>query len=639
MTDKYIIGLYQDLEDEVIADIARRVQKTGRYTETAELMAKSMVGNGFSADQIRVEVMKMLRADKAYQMAVAENTMAYKREVQQIIDATVEAAKEAGDTLTAEAGNMAWNNDLSMWKQQGEDLTKPNSLSKFVKASSLQTVGALKNLTKTMGFKNTALGTTGVMNMYQREMDLALVKVSTGAFSFDQAVKDCVHRLAQSGLRSIDYESGRSYQLDVAARMTVRTGMSQLSGKITEENLKNSDHDLVITTQHMGSRPEHAVWQNKVFSYSGKSKIYPDFFKETGYGTVTGLKGANCTHDFYPYWEGVSVIPEDIKEPDPRTIGGKTYTYYESTQKQRQMERQIRATKREIEAQKSLGGDTQDLQNKLRGQMADYKSFSKAAGLKERDNRLRVVTGTTNRPISRTKIDVDETTRSKKIAKITDESSKGKLIENDEKSSKILSTDEVIDIAKQFGDDILQGKDKLVFDNGNPIYDYVARKLKYDALPKIVDSASFAEIAKDSPIGVIYRGIAADTKEKAKQYAEEFMHGKMFAGKKYVYGSGTYFSPDRDVAQMYNDQGVMLKAILDKDAKIVNYEDIINEYSSTGADVAKLQKGNNTEAWEDILSTVGEFASIKGYDAINMNGSFGQNHVIVLNRGKVVIEE
>ena len=357
-------------------------------------MAKSMVENGFSADKIRVEVMKMLRADKDYQMAVAENTMAYKREVQQIINNTVESAKEAGETLTAEAGDMAWNNDLSMWEQQGEDLTKPNSLSKFVKASSLQTSGALRNLTKTMGFKNTALGTTGVMDMYQREMDLALIKVSTGAFSFDQAVKDCVHRLAQSGLRSIDYESGRSYQLDVAARMAVRTGMSQLSGKITEENLKNSNHDLVITTQHMGSRPDHAVWQNKVFSYSGKSKKYPDFIKETGYGTVTGLKGVNCTHDFYPYWEGASIIPEDIKEPDLRTIGGKTYTYYESTQKQRQMERQIRATKREIEATKSIGGDAQDLQNKLRGQMADYKSFSKAAGLKERDNRLRVESGT-----------------------------------------------------------------------------------------------------------------------------------------------------------------------------------------------------------------------------------------------------
>lgn len=396
LADKYIMGLYQQLEDEVIGDIARRVKKTGRYTETAELMAKSMVEQGFSADKIRAEVMKVLRADKDYQMAVAENTKAYKQEVQDIIDKTVAKAKVLGDELVAEAGDMAWNNDLSMWEKHGEDLTKPNSVDNFIKASSVQTVGALKNLTKTMGFKNTAFGNTGVMNMYQREMDLALIKVTTGAFSYDQAVNDCVHRLAQSGLRSIDYANGRSYQLDTAVRMSVRTGMSQLSGKITEENLKESGHDLVITTQHMGSRPEHAVWQNKVFSYSGKSKKYPDFVKGTGYGTVTGLKGANCTHDFYPYWEGASIIPDDIKEPGPRTIGGKTYTYYESTQKQRQMERQIRATKREIEAQSAIGGDTAELRSKLRAKSSEYRQFSEAAGLKVRDNRLRVESGSSN---------------------------------------------------------------------------------------------------------------------------------------------------------------------------------------------------------------------------------------------------
>ena len=236
LADKYIMGLYQQLEDEVIGDIARRVKKAGRYTETAELMAKSMVEQGFSADKIRAEVMKVLRADKDYQMAVAENTKAYKQEVQDIIDKTVAKAKVLGDELVAEAGNMAWNNDLSMWEKHGEDLTKPNSVDNFIKASSAQTVGALKNLTKTMGFKNTAFGNTGVMNMYQREMDLALIKVTTGAFSYDQAVNDCVHRLAQSGLRSIDYANGRSYQLDTAVRMSIRTGMSQLSGKITEEN-------------------------------------------------------------------------------------------------------------------------------------------------------------------------------------------------------------------------------------------------------------------------------------------------------------------------------------------------------------------------------------------------------------------
>ena len=396
------MGLYQDLEDEVIADIARRVKNTGRYTETAELMAKSMHELGYSTEKIQAEVMKTLRADKAYQMAVAENTKAYKQEIQDIINKTVAAAEEAGNELIAQAGNMAWNNDLSMWQEHGVDLKKPNTMSQLVNAFQLQTAGQFKNLTKTMGFKNTVLGTTGILNAYQREMDLALLKVATGTFSYDQAVNDCVKRLAQSGLRSIDYASGRTYQLDTAARMSVRTGMSQLAGKIMEENLKSSGQDLVITSQHMGSRPEHVPWQNKVFSYSGKSKKYPDFFKETGYGTATGLKGVNCTHDFYPFWEGASVIPEDIKEPDPVTINGKEYTYYQATQQQRKMERDIRALKREIEAQKAIGGDTSELQSKLSSQTVKYKKFSSEAGLKVRDDRLRIVKGSTN--IRKTKV-------------------------------------------------------------------------------------------------------------------------------------------------------------------------------------------------------------------------------------------
>lgn len=396
LTDKYITGLYQSLEDEVIADIARRVKKTGRLTETAELMAKSMHELGYSPAKIQADVMKLIRADAQLQMEIAENTKAHKQEVQNIIDQAVKDAKKAGDALIAEAGNMAWNNDLSMWKEQGTDLQKPNSMNQMISAFRKQTNEELRNLTRSMGFKNTVLGTTGVMNAYQREMDLALLKVASGTFSFDQAVNDCVHRLAQSGLRSIDYANNRSYQLDTAARMTVRTSMSQLSGKIMEANLENSGHDLVITSQHMGSRPEHAPWQNKVFSFSGKSKKYPDFHKETEYGSVTGLKGANCAHDFYPFWEGASVIPDDIEEPAPMEFNGRTYDYYQATQKQRKMERDIRATKREIEAQEALGGNTSELQAKLRKQSNEYRGFSNAAGLKPRNNRLRVVGGSSN---------------------------------------------------------------------------------------------------------------------------------------------------------------------------------------------------------------------------------------------------
>ena len=240
LADKYIIGLYQQMEDEVIADIARRVKATGRYTETAELMAKDMIEQGYSADKIRTAVMQSIRADKDYQMAVAENTLKAKQEIQDIIDKTVAKAKVQGKELIAQAGSMAWNNDLSMWEEQGEDLKQPNSMSQLIKAAQKQTVGELKNLTRSMGFKNVLLGTTGVKGMYQREMDLALLKVCTGTFSYDAAVDECIHRMAQSGLRTIDYASGKSYQLDTAARMCVRTGMSQLSGKITEDRSMQS---------------------------------------------------------------------------------------------------------------------------------------------------------------------------------------------------------------------------------------------------------------------------------------------------------------------------------------------------------------------------------------------------------------
>lgn len=365
-------------------------------------MAKHMREQGFSTSKIQAEVMKVLRADDNYRNVVAENTKAYKAEIQKKIEETVKKAEAQGNKLIAQAGNMAWNNDLSMWQQAGVDLKKPNSLNQLIMAFQMQTLNELRNLTRSTGFKDTVFGTTGVMTAYQKELDRALLKVVTGTFSFDQAVNDCIKRLAQSGLRSIDYANGRSYQLDTAVRMAVRTATSQLAGKITESNLKQTGVDLVITSQHMGSRPEHVPWQNKVYSYSGKSKKYPDFFKETGYGTAGGLKGVNCTHNFYPFWEGISVKPDDIKEPKPKIVNGRSYTYYQATQRQRAMERRIRATKREVEAQRAIGGSTTELQASLRKQHADYYEFSKAVGIRPKDNRLVVISGSSD--VKKTKV-------------------------------------------------------------------------------------------------------------------------------------------------------------------------------------------------------------------------------------------
>jgi hypothetical protein len=350
-----------------------------------------MVEQGYSANKIRADVMRAMRADKALQDEIAKNTLEYKQYVTDEIKATVKAAKAAGDDLVANAGMMSYNNDLSLWESAGQDLSQPNNLHQLTDAMRRQTNNEIRNLTRTTAFRNTANGYTAILNMYTNEMDLATLKLATGTFSYDQVVNDCVHRLAQSGLRTVDYASGRSYQLDTAVRMQLRTACSQLAGKITEANIESTGVDLVITSQHIGSRPDHAVWQNKVFAYKGHSEKYPDFVSSTGYGTVGGLKGANCTHDFYPYWDGISIIEPDLKEPAPVMVNGREYDYYQATQKQRSMERSIRALRRETEAQRAIGGDISVLQANLRKQSADYHNFSVAVGIRAKNNRIRVI--------------------------------------------------------------------------------------------------------------------------------------------------------------------------------------------------------------------------------------------------------
>lgn len=394
LTEKYIINLYSDLEREVIGDIARRLRKAERFTETAELQAKFMHQQGYSPSKIRAEVMKMVSDDPDYQRFLAENTKEYKMMVKKEIKATVKEAQKSGNKLVAEAGDMAWNDDLQMWAEHGVDLRKPSSLSQLMEAFKKQTNESLRNLTRTTGFKGTQLGSVGVLNAFQREMDLAVLKTASGTFSYQQAVNDCIKSLAKSGLRAIDYASGRSYNLDTGARMIVRTAVSQLAGKVTEENIQRTGVDLVYVSAHAGARPEHEEWQGKVYTYSGTPTAqYPDFFDATGYGEVDGLKGVNCTHNFYPYWEDSSVIPE-FHEPEPKEINGKEYTMYEATQEQRQMERQIRELKREKQAQIDSGQPDKDVVDKLNGKIREktdkYKDFSAQAGLRAKPERMTV---------------------------------------------------------------------------------------------------------------------------------------------------------------------------------------------------------------------------------------------------------
>lgn len=414
-----IVPLFQYLEKEVIADIARRIAKTLTYSRTAELQAIAMMKLGYSPAKIRKEAMKLLNADPDFRKAVAKNTLEYKKDVRKIINDITKAAYKANEEIVAGAGNMSWANDLSVWKEAGKELTDNSYLKELMDAFTAQTNGELKNMTQTTGFK-TMSGYEGIENAYRKELDKAVIKICSGTFSQDKVVRDVVHDLAQSGLRSIDFASGYSMQLDTAARLAIRTGCHQLAGKIQDENIKQTGENLVYVSKHWGARNKgtghanHEQWQGRVYfikegkDYSEEAKrigqdYITDLWRATGYSVdgahesdPTGLYGYNCRHKHYVWFEGASSFPKNHyeKEPAPVTIDGKTYDYYAMTQKMRAMERNIRALKREKEAEEALGNDTRELQVKIKEKTAKYKEFCKMCGVPEETSRLRYECGT-----------------------------------------------------------------------------------------------------------------------------------------------------------------------------------------------------------------------------------------------------
>lgn len=280
-------------------------------------------------------------------------------------------------------------------------------LKQALKAQDETTSGDFRNLTNSLGFSVKENGKTvfkPISSLYQAVLDFTQIKIMSGAVSPSEAIKDAAKQLADSGLKTVDYSSGRKYQLDVAVRTATVTGLSQLTGKIAEQQAKELDTDLVEVSAHSGARDtgsgfeNHKSWQGKVYSLSGNHPKYPSLREKTGYGNVAGLKGANCRHDFSPYVEGVTIrqwTDDDLRNLDKPTItyDGVEYTAYEATQRQRSMESSMRLTKRRFLAFDAAGDkeEAQKFATLLSRQREEYAKFSKAAGLTEQLERAQVL--------------------------------------------------------------------------------------------------------------------------------------------------------------------------------------------------------------------------------------------------------
>ena len=361
---------FSDLEIRIMEDIVRRIRKTGKITSTADWQINRLRILGYSSEDIEQMLKETL--NKSY----PEMFELYDK----VIDWEYVRNKEVYEQVNAEFIPYEENEELqqiteALIRQSGDDL---------------------QNITKSLGFY-LDYGTgekvlTPLAQVYQKYLDAACMDIVSGAFDYNTVIRRVVTQLTNSGLRQIDYASGRANRIDEAARRAVMTGVSQLSGKISEMNAEKLGTEHFEVEWHAGARPTHAVWQGRVYSKEELTTV-------CGLGTVTGLLGANCYHMYYPFVPGISVRnwtdewleEQNRKENTPKSFNGKEYTLYEAKQRQRQMETCMRAQREKVELLKKGDADPDDImiaRAKYQGQLNEYSRFCKKMGLTEERERI-----------------------------------------------------------------------------------------------------------------------------------------------------------------------------------------------------------------------------------------------------------
>lgn len=209
----------------------------------------------------------------------------------------------------------------------------------------------------------------------------------SGALSPSQAVREALNELIKDGVY-VEYRDAlgniiRRDTIETATARAVRTGISQTAAHIQLARMDEFDVDLVLVSSHLGARPEHAVWQGKVYSRTGTG--YPDFVSSTGYGSVSGLCGANCRHHISPYFEGQRNPFEDYDSEENKK-------QYETEQRQRELERRIRDTKRRLMGYEADGDKDRYERTAalLQRQNAAYNEYCSEKGLKKRSERISI---------------------------------------------------------------------------------------------------------------------------------------------------------------------------------------------------------------------------------------------------------
>lgn len=368
---KELEHIMTELEIRIMQDIIRRIKINDEITRSADWQIYRLVQVGKSREEIRKYIQQALKLSNA--------------EVERLYKEVIASG---------------YARDASIYESAGVDFIPFNEnaeLQQLIQSVITQTKEELVNITQTMGFAIEMGGKTvftPFAEYLQRTLDQAVFEVTTGTFDYNVTLNKVIREMTKSGVRTVDYASGWSNRIEVAARRALMTGVNQVVQHINDFNAQQLGTEYFEVSWHATARPEHQVWQGKVYTRKELETV-------CGLGTGPGLCGWNCYHSYWPFIPGVSKRTYTDEQLDkmntvenaPKKYKGKEYTKYEATQRQRYLESLMRIQRQRIQLLKEGGANAEDItaaQAKYRATMAQYVNFSKTMNLPQQRERIYV---------------------------------------------------------------------------------------------------------------------------------------------------------------------------------------------------------------------------------------------------------
>lgn len=360
---------YNAFNTKVLTKLGETIKKFNNVTPSEAHILAQELRTGTDLDELNRELSKITGKTTS--------------EIYQVFN---ELAKD--DVEFAKVYYEAKNMDFVPYKER-------TALNYYVNSVSTLTSDKMVNIARTTGFTSKVNGVTTFKTLRQTYVDLideAVYNVSRGTQSYQSAMRNTIKQLANSGVKTIDYESGYRRRLDSSVRQTILDGVSQVFDNIQQQIGDELGSDGVEISAHGMCASDHLPYQGKQYTNKQFEKIQDGLERPIGY--------YNCRHEVYRIILGVdrkAYTNKQLKEYQRQSLEeieyeGKTYTKYEATQVQRKLETAIRRNKdTQIIARASgVQSEINKSQQKINQLTRKYNDFSKKAGLKPYKERLSV---------------------------------------------------------------------------------------------------------------------------------------------------------------------------------------------------------------------------------------------------------